>query len=398
MPNTVCGSGVDKKVRIAVLMHPLRVAGGLSVGRNVVAALGRVADEHEYLLLLPAGVGYEETPKPSRCQSYYFRRYGRQLGQIAFEALRMPTLVRQFRPDVVWGLANFGLRKPGAHQAILFHKPQFIYEPRFTRVESVRPRLANWLGLRRLKRSLPATQLVFCQTRTAAERFRRYLGYAGRIAIMPNAVSRFTDHGPPSQPPPVVKRLRGRFALFCLTKFYSHKNLEMLAESFERYADELRDVTVLVTVEAGQHPRCPEFLRRIARPALREHVVNVGPLRQEELAGYYHACDGLILPTLLESFSGTYLEAMHYGKPILTSDLDFARDVCGDAAEYFDPFDPASVRDAILRVQGDAGRRAALVSAGQRRLASFARDWDAIVRDAVHELERLCTAEDPAAR
>ena len=31
------------------------------------------------------------------------------------------------------------------------------------------------------------------------------------------------------------------------------------------------------------------------------------------------------MPTLLESFSGTYVESMYFEKPILTSDLDFAK-------------------------------------------------------------------------
>ena len=51
----------------------------------------------------------------------------------------------------------------------------------------------------------------------------------------------------------------------------------------------------------------------------------------------------MILPTLLESFSATYIEAMFHGKTILTSDLDFARDVCGEAAFYFDPLNPQSI-------------------------------------------------------
>ena len=34
------------------------------------------------------------------------------------------------------------------------------------------------------------------------------------------------------------------------------------------------------------------------------------------------------LPSLLESYSGAYVEAMSFGVPIVTSDRDFAREVC----------------------------------------------------------------------
>lgn len=375
-------------MRVSILAYPLRVAGGLSVGKNVVAALGRVAPQHEYQLLMPAGVGYEEAPKPPRCEAHYYKRTRGAIGQALYEWRDVPRLVRAFRPDAVWGLGNFGLRRPHARQAFLFHKPQFIYESRYTRVELPGIRLRNALARRRLIRSLPATQLVFCQTQTAAARFRRFLGYQGRIAIMPNAVSRFVT-GAPAARPAIFEQLKGRFTLLCLTKFYAHKNLEVFLDLFRQHARALDDVTVILTIDASQHPRAPRFLREMGQPTYRGRLLTVGPIQQSELPAYYAASDGLILPTLLESFSGTYLEAMQFARPILTSDLDFAREVCGDAAEYFDPFDPASIAQAILRVKDSPGRREALVAEGSRRLAAVVRDWDSIVAEAVGELERL---------
>jgi glycosyltransferase involved in cell wall biosynthesis len=115
----------------------------------------------------------------------------------------------------------------------------------------------------------------------------------------------------------------------------------------------------------------------------------VGPVEQEELHAYYGNCGGLILPTLLESFSGTYLEAMQFKCPILTSDLDFAHDVCGPAARYFDPFDTSSIRDAILELMKTPARRDELVQAGVERRRTYVRDWDSIVADALAELESL---------
>jgi glycosyltransferase involved in cell wall biosynthesis len=53
----------------------------------------------------------------------------------------------------------------------------------------------------------------------------------------------------------------------------------------------------------------------------------------------YKQCDALLMPTLLESFSGTYVEAMYHKKTIFTSDFDFAKVVCRDVAFYFNPFD-----------------------------------------------------------
>ena len=63
--------------------------------------------------------------------------------------------------------------------------------------------------------------------------------------------------------------------------------------------------------------------------------------------------DAMLLPTMLECFSASYPEAMVMKKPVLTSDLSFARSICGNAAIYFNPFDPADIADKIIGLVND---------------------------------------------
>lgn len=378
-------------MRIAVMAHNLRSAGGLSVGRNIVAALRRVADRHEYCVTLPAGVGYEKIELPTRCRTHYLHRRLGSVNQILFEYLRLPGLVRDFRPDLVWGLGNFGLRRPGCPQAMLCHQPYFVYDPadQPRRVWYRRPEVR--MTFVRFRRGLPYIQLVFCQTQTMLERFRRAFDFRGELALLPNAVSRYAVEGIPAKPPPLAG-LDGRYPLFCLTKYYIHKNLHSLIDLFEKHGNSLRDAVVVLTVSAADDEAAPAFLRRLRRSPAREHFLVVGTLPQSELAGYFRHCRALLLPTVLESFSGTYVEAMQFGVPILTSDMDFAREVCGDAALYFDPWNVDSMRDAIQRLQNEPGLADTLVERGTQRLTGLFRSWDDIVCDAMVRLESLVSA------
>ena len=77
------------------------------------------------------------------------------------------------------------------------------------------------------------------------------------------------------------------------------------------------------------------------------------------------------MPTLLESFSIVYLEAMYHGLPVFTSDMWFARAVCGDAAAYFDPLDAEDILHSITKIMPHAVARRKLVEAGKQQLASF---------------------------
>ena len=111
---------------------------------------------------------------------------------------------------------------------------------------------------------------------------------------------------------------------------------------------------------------CPWIFKKIRNPGL-QHLINVGPLKQHELSGYYHHSSALILPTLIESFTATYLEAMHFDCPVLTSDLDFAREVCGPAQSILIRGTSIALRDAIVRFRDDPSLQQYLRAQGRIR-------------------------------
>ena len=52
------------------------------------------------------------------------------------------------------------------------------------------------------------------------------------------------------------------------------------------------------------------------------------------------------------------------GRAIVTSDRSFARDVCADAACYFDPFDPDDAAEKLVSVMDDTNYRDMLIARG----------------------------------
>ena len=103
----------------------------------------------------------------------------------------------------------------------------------------------------------------------------------------------------------------------------------------------------------------------------RSMIYNVGRLSPLNAPHLYEEVDYMFLPTLLECFSASYVEAMAMKVPILTSDLSFARTVCGDAALYFDPLDPVSIAKKIEGLIRSKAMRQELISAGQVRVTQF---------------------------
>lgn len=67
----------------------------------------------------------------------------------------------------------------------------------------------------------------------------------------------------------------------------------------------LADAVAFITTVPHQHPNAARFLEAIREKGLEDRVVNLGRLPQKDLAVYYHSCDALLMPSRLESFSGT---------------------------------------------------------------------------------------------
>ena len=378
-----------KSCKVVLLAHGLSVAGGRSVGQNIIESLGRIRRHYEYLIFAPQGVGYESISLPSRSKVIWVDPKLSKFKRIFFDLFVLSHHIRQFKPQIVWGLGNMGLTNPGAFQAILYHKPQLVYPLKNNPREKKIKRLSNELIRFQLRRSLKQTSLVFCQTPVMADRFRKSFNYDGDIALCPNAISGQLTDAESVRVPKVLEKLQGKFVLFVLTRYYAHKNLELLVETFNRYRNELADVTCLLTISPDDHPQAGELLDSIQRHKLSEQLVNIGNLPQNELEGHYRHVGALLLPTLLESFSGTYIEAMRFGCPIITSDLDFAQYVCGDAALYFDPWNPGELKDAILRLKSEPEQAGQLIDAGKSRLQVLTGSWDDIVDKAMGKIEQM---------
>ncbi len=381
-------------MRIAILAHNLRGGGGISVGRNIIASLGRIAADNNYLTTIPPHLGYEEiTAVIPHCKTVVFPDGGSIFRRWLFDNHELPKIVKSWKPDVVLGLGNMGLYgNKIIPQAVLCHNPFLLYDRRhYGRTYGLKNLLIQKILKRpRFAADLRNSQIVFCQTRTAEKRIREVYGYRGECRILPNAVSFFTQSGEHDDSvPDALRPHMDKFRLFYLTKYYSHKNIEILVDMFDRCGGELSSVVLFLTVAAEQGRGAARLLHEIERRGLQERIINVGPIPQESLGSYFHNVNALLMPTLLESFSGSYLEAMHFGVPILTSDLDFAREVCGNAAVYFDPWKMESIKEAILKLINNPKMAELLISKGREQMKRNYSTWNSITEKLLENLHEI---------
>jgi hypothetical protein len=58
-------------------------------------------------------------------------------------------------------------------------------------------------------------------------------------------------------------------------------------------------------------------------------------------------------------------------KPILTSNLSFAKGICKNAAAYFNPMDAENIADVIYELAIDKNKQIELINKGKEQLKTF---------------------------
>lgn len=163
----------------------------------------------------------------------------------------------------------------------------------------------------------------------------------------------------------------GIFNILCLAAPYPHKNLLFIPE----VAFELKEKYGLEPIFMLTIPEEDLLLTKIKNKSdelgVTSQINNLGKLNLQDCLEYYKISDLVFLPTLMEIFSATYLEAMAMRVPILTSDLSFARDNCGEAALYFKH---DSVEDASSKLNSlflSSKIRKDLIEKGKKKLKEY---------------------------
>lgn len=68
-------------------------------------------------------------------------------------------------------------------------------------------------------------------------------------------------------------------------------------------------------------------------------VENIGPFKYTDIIALLSNSDIVFVPSLLETFSASYLEAMCAKKKLVVADKMYAKDVCANYASYINPMD-----------------------------------------------------------
>ncbi len=80
-----------------------------------------------------------------------------------------------------------------------------------------------------------------------------------------------------------------------------------------------------------------------------DRVTITGTITDDDKAWYYKNCSAFLFPSIAEGFGLPVIEAMYFGKPVFLSKYTSLPEIGGDAAFYFNSFDPNDMQATFTK-------------------------------------------------
>ncbi len=361
-------------MKIILNFIPLKSGGGVQVGLDFIAQAILHGKQHEWYLVATKGTPFANISGTGNIKLVKTVQASMP-HRLWFEYLGCRKLVKKIGADLIY--TQFGPQWPGSKLINIVgcaYSNLFYPEINFwERLPLIKRMIRKGIDFIRMLRIRQAGHVIF-ETEDLARRAVSLTGLKSeRVSWVKPSISSLVAldkvHAPTRE---LFEELAPGFKVLLLSTYNPNKNIELLPHIANALneRDPYNDVFFVITL-----PPRSDNLERIMRAArelgVEKRIVNVGPIQHEGCSEAYRACDLVILPSQLESFSNTIAEAWMMQRPLLISDIDWARSLCGTGAAYFQYRNPQSAAEQILRLRKNNECYRNLVSEGERMLRTY---------------------------
>lgn len=169
----------------------------------------------------------------------------------------------------------------------------------------------------------------------------------------------------------VQKNKYGKYFLR-VGNFYPHKNVETLLFSFSRLIKDKRYNLIKLVLVGKKDFFYNKIKKIISDFSLEKNIIFVENPKDSELYNLYANSIATIIPSLMEGFSLTAVEAMSLKNIVIASDISVHREICQDNALFFNPKDKESLKEKMEYVLNlPTSTRENLIKNGYQRSEVF---------------------------
>lgn len=357
-------------MKLLINASTLSGTGVTQVAISFIKECVKITDNQYFIFLSPLmGEKICITDYPNNFIFYKFESHP-LYGISGFKVRRkMRDLEKKISPDCVFSIFGPSYWTPKSIHLMGYAYPHYVYqESPYFKIINLKSLIKNKIYKCFHKFFLKRNGKYYvCETKDVSLRLAKYLSvYSDKIFTVENTYNHFFNLFDKTKKEKIFFPYKNNDFLFLsLCSPYIHKNLTILNKVIPKlYEKNYFNIKFVVTIDDRNY-------NLLFNDSVKKSIINIGILPIDKCPQIYSECDALFLPTLLECFSANYPEAMYMSKPILTSNLPFAKSVCADAALYFDPLNPDEIVETILRLVNSKKLYSELVSLGEKKCKTF---------------------------
>lgn len=184
--------------------------------------------------------------------------------------------------------------------------------------------------------------------------------------------------------------LNDKYVLFVGT-LQPRKNIQKLIEAFALTlkvnvkADLQKNLQLVIVGKKGW--LFEEILDTPERLGIKDRVIFLENVTNEELPLLYKNARFMVLPSLYEGFGLPVLEAMKHDCPVITSDVSSLPEAGGDACLYVNPEDTDDISNKMVTLLTDEKLRTELIEKGRKQVEKFS--WAKTAKETLKILEEI---------
>jgi glycosyltransferase involved in cell wall biosynthesis len=185
-----------------------------------------------------------------------------------------------------------------------------------------------------------------------------------------------------SVPPDYSYKQRKEF-LFFAGNLEPRKNLVNAIKALEILFSQGKSIEMQIASPSKW--KSGEIIDYINKSPVKNNIKLLGFISLDELKEKYLQCKALLYPSFYEGFGLPVLEALTMDCPVITSKNTVMQENAGDAAIYFDPFNPGDIAEKIRLVYSETFNRDFCLKNKNRVLEKYS--WEFSARKILRSFE-----------
>ncbi len=375
--------------RIAINAIPLLLGGGQTHLVNLLKRADEFPDMKIYVLSPPQSADLYSIPGIDviTCNVPMNNILQRAL----WEKRRIPKILEELQADLVFcpgGIINF--RPPENCSTAAAFQNMLIFDSASRRKYPFGFRRARLSVLEKIsRRTFTKADMVIFLSEFAKETIDNKLpNRKGLSVVIPHGLDDSFRTAGRKDIPRSGFIPDGEYLLY-VSYLHAIKTQLEIVRAFQVLCRERRTGEKLLLVGAETEPYSSAVRKEIKNLGLKDRVIITGQIPYNELPSVYHHAKAHIYASSCENCPNIVLESLGSGRPIFLSSKGPMPELAGDAAVYFDPFNPDELAGLLLKHLDD---QQWMNEMGEKAYdKSFSYDWEQASRKTFNSIREVCT-------